>query len=194
MRKKYTLNLFIICLILINFLIVVQSIKVKNNQDNYFRLHVVANSNSIDDQIIKLKVSKKITNYLNELYNKNSITIDNDKNKTKKLVTNNINNILEIANNEIKNSSGSYSSCANIGKISYDKKSSEYITMPAGVYDSIQIELGNGNGENFWSLIFPYSYSPDFDINSDSKHLEDQHIEVKSGFLEQIKKIAKSFS
>ncbi len=196
MRKKYTFYLFITFFITLNLVIIFNSIKLKNNQDNYFRLHVVASSNSLDDQIIKLNVTKSVNNYLNKLYelNKDKIKNVNDKEEAKKLIENNINSILEVANNEIALQNGTYTSYAKIGKISYGEKYSDKINMEEGIYDSVQIVLGEGNGENFWSLIFPYSYNSEFNTEDNKDIIENKDIKIKSGIIESIKKVIKQFS
>lgn len=194
MRKNYCIYIFIFSVILLNILVIANVYKTIINQNNYFRLHIVANSNSIDDQILKLKVSKKLTNYLEKLL-KNNNTIN--KTDSKKIIVENINQILEIANNEIKTNNINYTAYANIGKISYEKKYSDSITMDKGIYDSIQIVLGDGKGENFWSLIFPYSYNSNIienNNNTASKYIDNTDIEIKSGFFEDIKKVVKFFS
>lgn len=194
MNKNYPLYICIFCFILLNIFLVFSNISSKNNQNDYFRLHIVANSNSLDDQIIKLNVAKKVNEYLTSLYETSYLTsVLNEKEDTKYVIKSNIDNILEIANNELKNQESNYACYANIGKIKYDEKKSEQINMNEGIYDSIQIVLGNGKGENFWSLIFPYSYNPNFDGTNNSDYIFNDEIEVKSGILETIKKVVKNF-
>lgn len=187
MKKNYPLYICICCFLVLNILLIINNIRSKNNQEDYFRLHVVANSNSIDDQIIKLNVVKRVNNYLNDLYN--STRTLNNKENAKILITNNIDKILDVANNELKNQNTYYTCHANLGKISYDAKTSEIINMKKGIYDSIQIVLGEGKGENFWSLIFPYSYNPNYTIEN-----KNEEIEVKSKFLETIEKVVKTLN
>ena len=188
MRKIYTLYIFVFSLILLNAIILFNCYKSKNNQDNYFRLHVVANSNSIDDQITKLNVAKEVNKYISNLFGNEKIY---NKINTKNIVIENIDDILEVANNEISKCNENYTSYANVGKISYDKKYSDTIDMDKGIYDSIQIVLGDGKGENFWSLIFPYSYNTELTAFKD---LNANDIELKSGILENIQKVVKIFS
>ena len=194
MRKNYCIYIFIFSAILLNLLIICSSFETKTNQDKYFRLHIVANSNSIDDQIIKLNVSKKITNYLALLLENNN---SNNKDNSKKIIKEHIEEIIEIANNEIKINNEDYTSYVNIGKISYDEKHSDVIDMEKGIYDSMQVVLGEGKGKNFWSLIFPYSYNAEFTITNDDtleNHIENDRIKIKSGILEDMKKVVKFLS
>lgn len=188
MNKKYCMYICIFSFILLNILLLGNCFKIKQNQENYFRLHIVANSDLIDDQITKLKVSKKITNYLNSICNSNL----SDSYATQKEIESNIPEILEIANNELKENGMSYEAYAKVGKISYEEKHSEMLDMEKGTYNSVQIILGNGNGENFWTLIFPYA-----DITNNEENqidFDNNDIEIKSGILETLKKVAKSFS
>lgn len=188
MNKKYCMYICIFSFILLNIFLLVHSFKIKQNQENYFRLHVVANSDLIDDQITKLKVSKKITNYLNSICNSNL----SDSYAAQKEIENNITKILEIANSELRENEAGYEAYAKIGKISYGEKHSEMLDMEKGTYNSVQIILGNGNGENFWTLIFPYA-----DITNNEENqidFDNNDIEIKSGILEILNKVAKSFS
>ena len=63
--------------------------------------------------------------------------------------------------------------------------------MRKGTYDSIELILGKGNGENFWSLIFPYSYNENFN-ESVYTSIENKEVEIKSGIFETIKKVVKN--
>ncbi|MDD2376836.1 MAG: stage II sporulation protein R [Clostridia bacterium] len=124
--------------------------KTKTNE-NYFRLHVVANSDSIDDQIIKLKIADKIENYINNVIFKQNFT----KQETYNTIYNNMDEILLISNSELKENNINYVSTAKLGKINYTEKKNIYTTMDEGSYDSIQILLGDAKGKNYWNLIFP---------------------------------------
>ena len=124
--------------------------KTKINND-YFRLHVVANSDNINDQIIKLKIADKIENYINTLLNKSTIT----KQEVYNTIYTNMDKILLISNSELKENNINYISTAKLGRINYDEKDDIYTTMDKGSYDSVQILLGDAKGKNYWNLIFP---------------------------------------
>ncbi|MDD3303585.1 MAG: stage II sporulation protein R [Clostridia bacterium] len=119
-----------------------------NNDNSIVRLHVVANSNSVSDQIEKLKIHSKIQDYLNAL-------VVNDTQDMMNTLKNNSNEILEIVDTTLKEDNIDYYSYMKIGKIKYDKKESILIDMPEGSYESMQIILGKGDGKNIWSFIFP---------------------------------------
>lgn len=145
------LPFFILFLFVLLNTIIVFKLYFKNEKTSkVLRLHVVANSNSLEDQIIKLKVNEKITKYISKLNNENL--------ENKGILENikeNIAEILNISDETIKNSNVNYTASANIGKIHYEKKESILLDMDAGNYNSVQIVLGEGNGKNIWSLISP---------------------------------------
>lgn len=151
-NEKNSFNKLIPFFILLLFIILNLTIMVNiysNEQKNsdILRLHVVANSNSIEDQIIKLKVNEKLINYIDNLSNSENISINN--------IKDNIEEILTISNNTLEENNINYSASLNLGKINYEKKDSILLSMDKGRYDSIQVVLGNGKGKNIWTLISP---------------------------------------
>lgn len=153
MKQKINIPL-IICIFSIILLSLYTSVKLydKNEKvEDSFRLHVVANSNSVTDQIIKLKIADKIENYINTLINKQDITKD----QIYTALSKNMDDILKISNDVLKENNTDYSSIAKLGKINYEEKENIYTTMDSGSYDSIQILLGKAEGKNYWNLIFP---------------------------------------
>lgn len=145
---------FIICICSVILLCLYISIGIYNKSkinENIFRLHVVANSNNLQDQIIKLKVADKIESYIKTLVNKQNI----NKKEVYSNIYNNIDNILTISNEELKSCNADYTSSIKIGKIKYEEKEDIYLDMDKGSYDSLQVLLGKAEGKNYWNLIFP---------------------------------------
>ena len=171
LKKYFCLVFTILCLLVLNILIISNTNRDKEFQNGMFRLHVVANSDSIKDQMLKLEVSKNVNDYLSSILPTASVTSKSD---FKETVENNIDDILKVANNTICDSNSTipgmeYLASANIGKIHYNEKEKNGIYMPEGTYDSLQIVLGDGKGENWWSLIFPYSYEGYYELGSNAK-------------------------
>ena len=146
---------FIIFLfILLNTLIVlnIYTNETEKNNSNILRLHVIANSNLVEDQIIKLKVYENITEYIKNLELENNIY---SKDEIISKVKENISDILTISDDTISKNNLKYRTSVNIGKMYYDKRQSVLLDMDKGNYDSIKIILGAGNGKNIWTLISP---------------------------------------
>jgi len=196
-------KLFIVMFILLNVIILYNTYLTKNRIDSYFRVHIVANSNSIEDQLLKYNIADKVDKYLLTLTNNKQYSKEDIKN----LIDNNIQNILNICEQTITNNGYIYNVCANIGKIYYDEKQKDNIYMNAGIYDSLQIIIGEGKGENWWSLVFPYAFDGVITNNNeilkgdthiktdDTNHISiydivsSDTITVKFGVLELLSKI-----
>ena len=161
--KKISLYVFLIAIILLNLTIIQATNKNNNNINSYFRLHIVANSDNIDDQLVKLNVSKEVNEYIKEL-----IPSDISKQETKKILTDNILNILKICSNTIKENGKYYDVKAYIGNIQYDYKTYNEYSFDSGIYDSLKIVIGEGKGNNWWSLIYPGNMDIDEYLKSDT--------------------------
>lgn len=178
MRFTKTFYTFLISIVLLN-LSLVYATTINNANDKYFRIHVVANSDSIDDQLLKYTVSKKVNEYITNI-TKDSKTKD----ESKQIIEQNIQNILSLCDKTIKENGENYTVKAYIGKIAYDEKYMNDIHMSAGTYDSIKIVIGDGNGQNWWSLIYPTSFT---DTTIEEAFLEDTTYSL--GIIEFFKNI-----
>lgn len=150
-KINYSFLIFIFSIILLNSYIIFNINKSNNIKENTFRFHIIANSNSLQDQIIKLKISSKIEDFINNLDLKNK-----SKSQIYQTILDNSSYILNIANNTLKDENVDYKSVLNIGKIYYlDSKDNQLIHMDSGTYNSFEILLGKAQGKNFWGLIDP---------------------------------------
>ena len=115
-----------------------------------FRLHVIANSDSQEDQALKLKVRDELLEYMNTLCH-------NVKTKEEaiKLVEDNKDNFEKIALEVINNEGFNYEVKINIGNFQFPTKEYGDISLPAGMYDALRVEIGNSVGQNWWCVMFP---------------------------------------
>lgn len=176
MRLKKTIIIFFTCLILLNLSLV---FAINNNQSNnkYFRIHVVANSDSIDDQLLKYILSKKVNEYIAEITAKCTT-----KEQCKNIIENNIQNILKLCDQTLKDNNSTYCIKAYIGKQLYSEKQMDNIHMSAGIYDSLKIVIGNGKGQNWWSLIYPTTF-----MYGNEQDLFSEDINYSFGIVQLIK-------
>jgi len=117
---------------------------------NLIRFHVVANSDSAEDQALKLKVRDRIINELKELFD----NTDNI-NATKEQLQNQLDFVEEIARDEIKKSGKDYPVKAELGVFPFPTKVYGDVTLPAGHYEALRVVIGEGAGKNWWSVLFP---------------------------------------
>ena len=117
---------------------------------NLLRLHVVANSNSVEDQNLKLKVRDSIINYINSI----SINSSSKKDMIQKL-SNHKNDIVRIANEIIAENGYNYNVGVEIINSNFPTKNYGSIYLPNGNYDALNINIGSAQGQNWWCVLFP---------------------------------------
>ena len=114
------------------------------------RLHILANSDSEKDQDLKLKVRDAILKESGFIF-ENVKTI----NEAKRKATQNLYVIEKIANDTLKKEGSTYTAKARLEKTFFETRYYNDFTMPAGVYDALRIVIGEGNGHNWWCVMFP---------------------------------------
>ena len=119
-------------------------------QNSVFRLHVIANSDNKEDQNLKYKVRDNLISYMNEI-------CGNCKSKEEaiNLVTKHKEEFKKIADDTIKNNGYSYDVKISIGNFEFPTKNYGDISLPAGFYDALRVEIGNAKGQNWWCVMFP---------------------------------------
>lgn len=118
--------------------------------ENFFRLHILANSDSEEDQALKLKVRDNIISYMNTL------TYDNlSKKEAIALTESHLADFEEIAKSTIKQEGYNYPVTLTIDNFYFPTKVYGNISLPAGYYDGLKIEIGNAQGQNWWCSLFP---------------------------------------
>ena len=118
--------------------------------DKVLRFHVLANSDSPEDQAVKLKVRDAVGTYLEPLL-ENSRT----KESCERIVSENLEQITEIANETLLENGFDYGSAAKICTTDFPEKTYGSYTFPSGTYDALNITLGKGGGHNWWCVLYP---------------------------------------
>lgn len=115
-----------------------------------FRLHVIANSNSDEDQSLKYKVRDNLLNYMN-----NICKDCNSKEEAINIVSKHQEEFKQVALETIKNEGYSYNVEIEIGNFEFPTKHYGDISLPAGFYDALKVEIGKAEGRNWWCVMFP---------------------------------------
>ncbi|MGN0537092.1 MAG: stage II sporulation protein R [Acutalibacteraceae bacterium] len=119
-------------------------------ESEVLRLHILANSDSDEDQALKLKVRDGLLTYSETLF-KNTAT----KAEAKTIAKENLAQIQSEAEKIIRENGYDYSVQVYIKNISFNTRVYDNITLPAGNYDTIQVVIGAGEGHNWWCVMFP---------------------------------------
>ena len=114
------------------------------------RLHVVANSDSREDQELKLKVRDRILAECGAMFD-NAKSLD----VVKADICNNMDYISKIASDEIAKNGYNYTVDISFGTSEFPKKEYGNITLPAGDYQALKVNIGNAAGKNWWCVLFP---------------------------------------
>lgn len=118
--------------------------------NSVFRLHVLANSNSDADQALKYKVRDNLLKYMNGLCSNCP-----SKDEAIKIVTEHQDEFKQVALDTIYNEGYSYDVKINIGNFEFPTKQYGDISLPAGYYDALRVEIGEAKGRNWWCVMFP---------------------------------------
>lgn len=118
--------------------------------NSVFRLHVIANSDEKEDQELKLKVRDNVLSYMNKICE--NVTTKED---AILIANEHIDEFKEIALNTIHENGYDYSVNVRIGNFSFPTKTYGDISLPAGLYDALRIEIGKAKGQNWWCVMFP---------------------------------------
>lgn len=142
------------------------------------RLHVIANSDSEEDQDAKLYVRDKVLAYMDEYEL-------NDKESAMAFAQENTQQFELIAQNALAEKGLDYGVKAEIGVFDFPARDYGGESYPAGKYDALKIELGEAKGQNWWCVMFPplcltdISYAEKMDEQNHLMGIEDTTVEVE---------------
>jgi stage II sporulation protein R len=153
MKQKFKQAFIIIVLLTIYSFLCAYSYVQAVSQDlsnSVFRLHVIANSDSDEDQNLKYIVRDNLLEYMNNLCSncttkEQAITLANEHKEDFK----------RIALNTIYDQGFNYDVNINIGQFDFPTKTYGDISLPAGYYDALRVEIGEAKGQNWWCVMFP---------------------------------------
>ena len=122
----------------------------RNISDKVVRLHVVANSDSDEDQALKLKVRDAVIENLDLL-----LDGAESRETAKMIIEENLDNIAEAAGEEIESNGETYPVKAALVKEEFPTRNYDTFSLPAGVYTSLKVSIGQAEGKNWWCVVFP---------------------------------------
>ena len=118
--------------------------------NSVFRLHVIANSDTKEDQDLKYIVRDNLLEYMNSL-----CVNCKSKQEAINIVEEHKDEFEAIAKNTITKQGYSYDVNLNIGNFEFPTKNYGDISLPSGYYDALRVEIGEAKGQNWWCVMFP---------------------------------------
>ena len=133
--------------------------------DKVFRLHVLANSDSAEDQALKLRVRDRILEESAGLMDGVST-----REEAEAAAAQSLPKLQAAAEDEIRQAGYAYPVQAEITRMYFPTRQYESVTLPAGEYDALRITIGEAKGKNWWCVLFPALCLP---VAEDSAQLSD---------------------
>lgn len=123
---------------------------VESLKEKIIRFHVLANSDSKEDQNLKLKVRDAVIEFVSpNLKNSNSIE------KSREILLDLKEEVIELAERIIKEEGYNYSVDVELAMTNFPVKTYGNITLPQGEYEAFRILIGEAKGQNWWCVMFP---------------------------------------
>nr|WP_325196807.1 stage II sporulation protein R [uncultured Oscillibacter sp.] len=118
--------------------------------DKVVRLHILANSDSEEDQALKLRVRDRVLERATELLEQTG-----DRREAEEVLQSHLPELERIAAEEISACGYEYDVTAEVTNTMFPTKEYDGFTLPAGEYLALRIIIGEGNGRNWWCVVFP---------------------------------------
>ena len=165
------------------------------------RFHVLANSDSDEDQQLKLRVRTLLLDSIYEELGENASLDD-----TKEYVLANKDSLEQEAEDYMKAEGYDYPAHMEVTECYFPTKTYGDMVFPCGTYDAVRVEIGKGKGHNWWCVLYPplcfvdstYAVVPDSsreilresldaaDYQARLKKQPEVHLRIRSKFLEPL--------
>lgn len=123
---------------------------VEDISEKLIRFHVLANSDSNIDQQLKMKVKDEVLKYISPILNESESLEE-----SREILKREDGNIIEIAENCIKEEGFNYTVETTLTRENFPVKEYGNIVLPQGEYEAYRILIGEGEGQNWWCVMFP---------------------------------------
>ncbi len=174
------------------------------------RFHVIANSDTVEDQSLKLAIRDEVLEYIQP-----KLESSKDLDQSRNILESNSEKIIEIAEKVIEENGYEYKVEISLKRENFPVKTYGNVTLPEGEYEAYKIVIGTGQGHNWWCVMFPPLCFTDITEEESVKKNEtnmkkvltedeyelvdnttdsnlDSHSEEKDSFIQGIREFAKS--
>ena len=148
--------------------------KCESISEKILRLHIIANSDTCEDQTLKLKVRDGIINKFGS-----ELEVYSNLEEAKHVAESKINEIEDFAKNVVHENGYDYPVKAEVTKMYFNIRRYKEVTLPAGFYTALRITIGQGKGKNWWCVMFPPMCLPAAEEKSElSEVLSDSQLDI----------------
>lgn len=144
--------ILLICALIITVGVVAMKLQAteKNGNEEYLRIHIRANSNDSVDQSVKYKVKESIVEYMTPC-----LEGVKSKESAMEILQSHMEQMKAVADRTLAMSGYNYTSRVSLRREEFPARTYGDLTLDRGVYDALIIELGSGEGDNWWCVVFP---------------------------------------
>ncbi len=139
-----------ISVFILGLLIALSPLFASNVETDYLRIHIRANSNSSEDQRVKYMVKDAVVEALIPL-----LADAQTKEQAVEIINDNLNYINAVADNVLASEGFNYKGQTRIAVDDFPTRVYDDITLPEGKYQAVILDLGSGEGDNWWCLVYP---------------------------------------
>ena len=142
-------------------------------RESVLRLHILANSDSQEDQALKLAVRDRILELDSVLFQEASNLREAEEAAARELER-----IRSAAQEELRRQGCGYPVRAELTNMYFTTRTYDTLTRPAGRYDAVRITIGEGAGRNWWCVLYPPLCLPACGGQALSEVLTESQIEI----------------
>ncbi len=114
------------------------------------RFHVLANSDSNEDQKLKMKVKESLLSYMKE-----QLPADAELKQTREWIAGHLGEVEAVARETLQEASSEYPVQAKLETVMFPRKTYGDVTFPPGKYEALRVEIGAAEGQNWWCCLYP---------------------------------------
>lgn len=119
-------------------------------QTQIIRMHVIADSDNSQDQAVKLAVRDVLIQHLQAILR--DVT---DVSSVKSILIQELDVLEKLANQTLATLDSNDSATVILLQEEFDRREYDTFSLPAGIYESLCVRIGSGEGKNWWCVVFP---------------------------------------
>ena len=177
-------------LLLTLFIAVIPTEKEGAIYEDTVRLHILASSDKTEDQALKLAVRDAVLNEYGE-----KLSVFEDVSQAKENLTGRLAEIESFTDKTVKSLGYDYKTKVTLSEEWYETREYENFSLPCGYYTSLRIVIGEGEGQNWWCVMFPPlcldAATESASYTAEEELLISKKYSVKFKILELIREISK---
>ena len=127
------------------------SSKCESISDSVIRLHILADSDSDEDQQLKLAVRDRLLREASDLLDVSSLSREEAHRKISELLP----SLTAMAEDELRANGSPLHVRLELTDAYFTTRNYGAYTLPAGNYDALRVVIGSGEGQNWWCIVFP---------------------------------------